>query len=354
MTPAPVRLGIAGLGLAATMVLDGTCGDPRVMVTGGADPDAGTRRAFTARTGAPAHASVEDLCAAPDVDAVWVATPTRFHRAHVEAAAAASKHVVVEKPMAPSLADCDAMIAAAQRAGVVLIAGGVRSLDPAFAVMRAVIGAGAIGRLRHVAVSAHTGWMRRERTPAEMDETLGGGIVFNQAPHGIDTIRLIADGRAATSVHAATAAWTGSRVGHFRADLTFADRVTATLTYDGYGYLRSTDMVTTSGDVPSLVLADAGLVIASGSTGAVRPAGDRLHVVGDDGAREVPVPPGDATTEAVSELVAALGPRGTPPRHSGEWGRATLEIVVALLESARTGERVPIGRSGPGTREDDR
>jgi phthalate 4,5-cis-dihydrodiol dehydrogenase len=337
-----IRLGVAGLGLAGSMVLDGVRGDGRVTVTAGADPDVRTRAAFTQRSGAPAYPGVEDLCRDPGVDAVWIATPTRFHRRHVETAAAAGKHVIVEKPMASSVDDCDAMIAAAARAGVLLVAGGVRSLDPALVAMREVVDSGAIGRLRHVSTSAHTGWMLRQRSAAEMDEALGGGIVFNQAPHQIDTVRGLVGGRAALSVRAETAAWSETRagVGSFRADILFEDGVTARLDYDGYGYLRSSDLV---GNGPAAVLADAGLVIASGSRGAVRPAEKHLQVVGDDGEQEIPVPAGDATTGAVSELVAALRPGAPAPVHSGEWGRATLALVVAILESARTARTIPLG-----------
>jgi phthalate 4,5-cis-dihydrodiol dehydrogenase len=340
MSPTPIRLGVAGLGLAGHMILSSLGSDRRVTIAAGADPVADSRKAFEAGHDAPAYSTVEELCQDPAVNTVWVATPTRFHREHTEAAVAAGKHVIVEKPMAPSVADCDAMVEGAAVAGVHLIAGGVRSLDPAFAGMREVIDSGAVGRLRHIQVSAHTAWMRRPRTPVEMDVALGGGIVFNQAPHQIDTVRVLLGGRAALSVAAWTEAWSDSRpgVGHYRADLEFEDDVHATLTYDGYGYLLSSELVA-SGE--SAVLADAGLVIASGSRGAVRPAGDCLCVVDDEGQRAVPIRAGDANTEAISELVALLE-RGRPPVHSGEWGRATLEIVIALLESAKDNRRVPL------------
>jgi phthalate 4,5-cis-dihydrodiol dehydrogenase len=342
VTASPLRLGVAGLGLAGSMVLDGVRDDHRVTVTAGADPDERTRAAFTQRSGAPAYPSVEELCRDPGVDAVWIATPTRFHRGHVEAAAAAGKHAIVEKPMAASVDDCDAMIAAAARADVLLVAGGVRSLDPALVAMREVVESGAIGRLRHVSASAHTGWMLRERSAVEMDEALGGGIVFNQAPHQIDTIRVLVGGRAVLGVRAETAAWSETRAGTgaFRASILFEDGITARLDYDGYGYLRSSDLV---GIGPSPVLADAGLVIASGSRGAVRPGEKHLQIVGDDGEQEVPIPLGDATTGAISELVAALCPGAPAPLHSGEWGRATLALVVAILESARSARTIPLG-----------
>lgn len=350
MSQPPVRLGIAGLGLAGRMVADSLETDDRVVIIAGADTAAEARRAFAARRGAKVYSDVDRLLRDSDVDTVWVASPTRLHREHTEAAARAGKDVIVEKPMAASVVDCDAMVAVAAKTGVRLLAAGVRSLDPAFAAMREVVESGKIGRLRHVSASAHTGWLRRERSPADMDEALGGGIVFNQAPHQVDIIRLLAGGRLARSVLATTANWSGAGepIGHFRAEIEFEDDVTAVLTYDGYGYLHSTDLIATRGG-PSLVLADAGLVIASGSRGAVRPAGDHLQLVTEDGARDVPVRPGDATTEAISELLTARNPAGPVPRHVGEWGRDTLEIVAAILESASSRARVYLSGKGPDT-----
>lgn len=343
--PAGIRIGVVGLGLAAGMVIDALADHPRVSVVAGADPDEGSRRGFVARTGAAVFPDVDALCADPDIDAVWVASPTRFHREHTEIAAAAGKNVVVEKPMAPTVADCDAMVLAAGKAGVRLVAGGVRSLDPAFTAMREIVESGALGTLRHLSATAHTGWLRRDRSAADLDESRGGGIVFNQAPHQVDTVRLLAGGRSVRSVWATAATWSERTpvTGHFRAELDLGDDLTAVLSYDGHGYLRSTDLVRTNG-TPSLVLADAGLVVASGSRGAVRAAGDHLQLVTDDGDQEIPIGPGDATTEAVAELLAP-----TPPRHSGEWGRDTLAVVAAIVESARTRTRVLLPEEGPVT-----
>ena len=337
-----IRLGLVGLGLAARLVLDALADDPRVAVAAGADPAEDSRREFSARTGAVAYPDVAELCADPVVDVVWVASPTRFHREHVEAAAAAGKDVIVEKPMAPSVEDCDAMVTAAEKAGVLLVAGGVRSLDPAFAAMRRVVESGVLGTLRHLSASAHTGWLLRDRSAADLDESRGGGIVFNQAPHQVDTLRLLAGGRPVLGVRATTEVWSERTpvTGAFRAEIEFAEGLTATLDYDGHGYLRSTDLVATGGSA-GLVLADAGLVIASGGRGAVRPAGDHLQLVTDEGEQRIPVGPGDATTEAVSELLAARR-TGAPVLHSGEWGRTTLEVVAALLDSARTRTRVAL------------
>jgi predicted dehydrogenase len=81
----------------------------------------GSRAAkLAAEYGVPAEPTVEALLARRDVDAVVLATPDQVRRELTEKAAAAGKHVLAEKPMAPTVADCDAMIAACARAGVTL------------------------------------------------------------------------------------------------------------------------------------------------------------------------------------------------------------------------------------------
>src|SRR6185503_4557941 len=73
-------------------------------------------------------------------EAVSVTVPTIAHRAAVEQAAAAGRHVLVEKPMAPTVADADAMIAAARRVGVTLQVGHVERFNPALLAARPHVG----------------------------------------------------------------------------------------------------------------------------------------------------------------------------------------------------------------------
>src|SRR6185437_2782155 len=124
-----LRLGVAGLGRAFMLMLPTLVRHPRVALAGAADPRAEARERVAREFGAPAHASVEALCADPSIDAIYVATPNEHHAAHAIAAASAGKHVLVEKPMAISLAEADAMIAAARSAAVHLVVGPSHSFD---------------------------------------------------------------------------------------------------------------------------------------------------------------------------------------------------------------------------------
>jgi len=111
-----MRVGIAGLGNGAANALvanPGLCNHPHVKVAAGADLRADARRMFTERFGAPAYASVEEMCRWAPIDAVYVLTPNTLHAEHSIVAAEHGKQIIADKPMAVSMAECDAMIAAA-------------------------------------------------------------------------------------------------------------------------------------------------------------------------------------------------------------------------------------------------
>jgi scyllo-inositol 2-dehydrogenase (NAD+) len=116
---------------------------PAAAVTAVVDADAERAGALAARFGAAAHGTLAD--ALESCDAVVIATPTFTHRDLAVQAAAAGKHVFCEKPMALTAAECDAMAAAAERAGVVLQIGFMRRFQPEFAEARRRIEAGELG-----------------------------------------------------------------------------------------------------------------------------------------------------------------------------------------------------------------
>ena len=128
MAQRKLRIGIAGLGRAFSIMLPALASD-KLEIVAGADPRPEARERFSADFKARAYATVEEMCADNAVEAVYISTPHAVHRANVEAAAANGKHVLVEKPMALTMEDCRAMIAAARAAGVVMVVGHSHSFD---------------------------------------------------------------------------------------------------------------------------------------------------------------------------------------------------------------------------------
>src|SRR5205823_5810703 len=104
-----VRVGVCGLGRAFLLTAPALIGDPRVRIVAAAEPRAEGRARFEADFKGRAYADIAGLCADPDVDLVYIASPHALHGAQAVAAAKAGKHVLVEKPMALELDDAARM-----------------------------------------------------------------------------------------------------------------------------------------------------------------------------------------------------------------------------------------------------
>lgn len=120
----------------------------RVRLVAAADLNEEAARAAAAPWQAEAYADGYRLIERRDIDIVMIATPEYAHREWTEAAAAAGKHVLCEKPMAPTLADADAMIAACRRAGVHLMIGHSRRFTRRYIEIRRALDRGDVGRVR--------------------------------------------------------------------------------------------------------------------------------------------------------------------------------------------------------------
>ena len=378
-----LRLGVAGLGRAFTLMLPTFAGDPRVTLVAAADTRAEARQRFAADFSAKSYATVEELCADPAVEVVYVATPHQDHVTHAVLAAQHGKHLLLEKPMALTLADCGAIIAAAERAGVALVVGHSHAFDAPVARLRALIESGAFGAVRMINAINYTDYLYRPRRPEELDTAQGGGAVFNQAAHQVDIVRLVGGGRV-TRVRAATGAWDAARPteGAYAALLTFASGAFASLTYGGYGHFDSDEWQGWIGEMgqtkvpypgqarprfanpqeeavfktarnyggtdyrPLATAAPAhqhfGTLVASCAHADLRALPNGVMIYQNGTARLDPLPPPTVPRAEVIDALHDAVVRGEPPRHGGAWGMATLEVVLAILRSAREGRDVAL------------
>ena len=139
-------------------------------------------------TGATPYLDYHELLAREDIDAVDICLPTYLHaRVSIEALRH-GKHVLCEKPMAVTLAEADAMIAAAQEAGRVLMIGHVRRFDPRYVAAKQALEAGEIGQLVHIRRG------ERQYLPFSGDAWYwhphaGGGIFLDIGVHVTDLFR---------------------------------------------------------------------------------------------------------------------------------------------------------------------
>lgn len=136
------------------------------------DRDPARARAVAEQYGCRAFDRAQDLL--DECEAVSIAVPTIGHREALEQAAAAKRHALVEKPLAPSVADADAMIQAAQRAGIVFQVGQVERFNPVWRAARS-----AITRVKFI--EAH-------RLALFQPRSLDVDVVFDLMIHDIDLV----------------------------------------------------------------------------------------------------------------------------------------------------------------------
>lgn len=174
-----LRWGVLGAGgIAATMTTalqEGT----RQQVVAVGSRDLGRARAFAGRFGiGRAHGSYEDLVADPEVDAVYVASPHSEHHDHALLAIAAGKHVLVEKAFTRNAAEADAVLEAADDAGVTCIEAMWSRFLPGYDVVRQAVLDGLVGDVR--LVQADHGQLLYPDGPERLaDPALAGGALLD-------------------------------------------------------------------------------------------------------------------------------------------------------------------------------
>src|SRR5688572_31649320 len=91
----PVRIGVVGLGMAGSEILRSLADMPEVEIAAVASSRPEARSAFKENFGGQSHASFDELCRDPNIDAVWVATPSEYHAEHAIKLAQHGKHIVM-------------------------------------------------------------------------------------------------------------------------------------------------------------------------------------------------------------------------------------------------------------------
>ena len=379
-----LQLGVAGLGRAFTLMLPTLANDPRIALVAATDPQPLACAQFEKDFGVRCDADFESLCRNPKVQAIYIATPHQYHATQVEMAASFGKHVMVEKPMALTLDECTRMIEATTRAGVVLMVGHSHSFNAPILKTHQLIASGVYGQVRMVHALNYTDFLYRPRRPEELDTQAGGGVIFSQAAHQVDIVRLLGGGMV-NSVMAHTGAWDPARPteGAYSALLGFANGAFASLSYSGYGHFDSDEWMNRIGELGQVkdgtdhgaarkrlrdttATEEARLKAARNYgaqhwSGDLRPPANRKHqhfgplIVSCEGADLRPTPEGvwvDGDFDVqLHALPSPVLPRQEvmdefcnaifhqhPVLHSGAWARATTAVSLAMLASAQTGQ----------------
>ena len=402
-----INMGVIGVGVGGLEIIRTAIQSPETInLVAGCDVVPVTRERFKERfPETNVYASAEDICKDPKVDAVYIASPNRFHAEHAITAARNGKHVLLEKPMAINMKECESIVSECNKAGVKLVCAHTASFGLPYRVMAKVIQSGELGALKAVTILAYTDWMLRPRTPDELDFKQGGGVPFRQGPHQLDSLRLLGGGMM-TDVWAKIGWWMPERSmpGYYTAIFNFDNGAVANATHNGYGYFTLGDVngpASGRASVEELVkvrkqmrdgtrneekdkqdlriggpvevkqfeaakvegpsrgnfgkqtkrevgdrrgindTGDPGTIIVTCERGDMRIGANGVLIYGDKGVREVTGLSDVDARGEIHEMYDAVI-NGKPIYHSGEWGMGTAEAIFGMVESSQTGKVVKL------------
>ena len=348
----PVRVGLVGCGKVGQIHAAALTQLAEADLVAVCDADRSRAEAFAARYGGRPFAAVPAMLRDGGVEAVVIGTPHPLHAEPAVRAAEAGVHVLVEKPMAATLADCDAMLAAARRAGVTLGVISQRRWYEPVRRMKSAIDAGKIGApalgvfimysWRDPGYYASDPWRGKWATE-------GGGVLVNQSPHPLDILLWLMGPAAQVS-----GAWANLNHPGVEVD----DTAVATIRFR-HGGLGS--VVTSVSQKPGIytkihvhgrtgasvgVETDRGSTFIAGVTPISEPPLNDLWTVpgeehllaafqAEDRARFAGL---DATVHyhalQIKDFLQAVR-EGRPPLVTGEDGRAVVELFTAIYRSSR-------------------
>jgi UDP-N-acetyl-2-amino-2-deoxyglucuronate dehydrogenase len=298
-------------------------------------------RALADDRGTPAFRTIEELLAGVECDLVAVCTPSGLHPAHGIAAARAGKHVVTEKPMAISLADADALVQACDAAGVHLFVVKQNRLNPPVQLLRRAVEKGRFGRIYLANTTVR--WTRPQEyydaAPWRGTWEFDGGAIMNQASHYVDLMQWLVG--PVESVVAKTA--------------TLARRIETEDTGIAVLRFRSGALGVIEVTVLTHPRNFEGSITILGEKGTVKIGGTAVNRVEhwqfadyDDDDKLIDAASTSPPTvygfghEGYYRNVLAVLRGAAKPGTDGREGRKSLELILGIYESAKTGREVPL------------
>lgn len=347
MSDGAIRFGIIGAGVAGRYHAQAIAQTPgaRLVAVCASRPERAA--ALAEASGASVEPDVDALLGRNDIDAVCICTPSGQHAAQGIAAAQAGKHVLVEKPIAITLADADALINACRAAGVHLGVALQRRTDPDFCAAHDAIAAGAFGRLALGAITVPYLRTQEYYDSADWRGTWaldGGGALMNQGIHLVDLLLwLMGDDVVEVQAYTTTLARAIEVEDCVSAALRFASGALgaiAATTVAAPGFPHRVEVYGTHGGLQIEGEAIVRWETTSASTAPAPRAAD--GGAGRQAAGAGAHPTGISAighTRIMHDFVAAIRDRRAP-LVTGEEARRALAVVLAVYESARTGRPV--------------
>lgn len=345
-TTPPIRIGLVGCGAISTQHLEAIAAVDGLALAAVTDASADRARAVGEQWGVPWSTSFDDLLARDDIDAVTICTPSGLHPEQALAALRSGRHAIVEKPIALTVEDAEAVIREGRDRGLAVATIFQRRFEPAVRALEAAVAAGALGRISLIIAEGlyHRPQAYYDSAAWRGTRNLDGGVLMNQAIHVIDLVRWIGGPVSSVSGHVAT-------LGH-RMDAEDTASVSLRFVSGALGEIVATTCATPEFPTEIRVYGDRGHVRIADER-AVEWDVPGVNAPRDD---DTPVPAGTGATQtwgtnAVGHLrqygdfVEAVR-AGRSPVVTGEDGRNAVAIVAAAYEADRTGRAIVL-EGGP-------
>ena len=317
-----MRIGLIGAGAVAPFHARAADRIPGVALTAVCDLNRAAAARVATEDGAAVYTDHRALMDSGDVDAVIVNTPHALHKQMVLDAAERGLHVLAEKPLATTLADCDAMVQACRGAGVTLAVGHIQHFLPDKRAVAAVVASGELGSVRLVHDYRSTDYRPGTRSPWFFSPAMaGGGALMNVGAHCLDrTVWLTG-----------TPAWTVSATTVARFDVAVETDALLSLRH-----ADTTSSVSVLSDVPHpvdevSVVCERGVLVADPRRGAFLRRDGRTRTLSEPGPDDIP----DAFRRQLTDFVDTVS--GKPPAVSLAHSRHVVELVLAAYQSSRAG-----------------
>jgi predicted dehydrogenase len=347
----PLTFGLVGCGAISTQHLEAIASIDGARVGGVVSASAERARTVGERWGVPWTTELNELLDRPEIDAVAIMTPSGLHASQTLAALAHGKHVLVEKPIALSVAAADAVIEAGRARGLTVATVSQRRFEPVMIALHAAVAAGALGTISLIIAEGiyHRPQSYYDSSAWRGTIALDGGVLMNQAIHVIDLVRWLGGpvssvaGQVATRTHVMEAEDTaavslrfasgalGSIVATTSATPEFSSELRV---YGDAGHARIVGEAAIEWYVPGHAMPPSG-----------PPAEAPVAVAGPGSGSATWGTTAAGYVRQYTDFIAAVR-TGAPPAVTGADGRAAVEIVTAAYESSRTGCAAVLGEAG--------
>jgi UDP-N-acetyl-2-amino-2-deoxyglucuronate dehydrogenase len=341
-----IGFGIVGVGVIASFHARALAEIPGARLSACFDIAPERVSAFAAEFDCTPWNSLDQLLADDSVNAVIICTPSGLHLEPALAAAAAGKHLVVEKPLEITTERCDRIIAAARENGVVLSGIFMSRFSEGTGIIKTALDEGRFGRL--TVLDAAVKWHRTDEYYAQAGwrgtwAVDGGGAVMNQSIHAVDLLQWFSGGISEVSAYTATLGHDGLEVEDVAvASVLHNSGALGTITGTTSSWPGWAKRIEISGTRGSAVLEDDS--VTRWDFNESRPEDKKIleginaGETGSGGAGDPTAIGWEGHRRQLTDIVEALT-EGRDPQVTGEEARKSVAIITAIYRSAESGER---------------